>query len=130
MLEINHLSVQLQTQRGPAFAIRDVSFTLEQGDTVGLVGESGCGKSITAMALMGLLPESAKVTGSIRLDGQELVGQSDAVLRRLRGEQAAAAWILPFSTSHRGVSGKKIIPIPSAAEGISARPNIQRQPPS
>jgi len=97
MLEINQLSVQLQTQRGPAFAIRDVGFSLKKGDTVGLVGESGCGKSITAMALMGLLPESAKVTGSIRLDGQELVGQSDAVLRRLRGNRIGMIFQEPMT---------------------------------
>ncbi|MEO8545087.1 MAG: ABC transporter ATP-binding protein [Burkholderiaceae bacterium] len=97
MLEINRLSVQLQTQRGPAFAIRDVGFTLQRGDTVGLVGESGCGKSITAMALMGLLPEGAKVTGSIRLDGQELVGQSDAVLRRLRGNRIGMIFQEPMT---------------------------------
>ncbi len=97
MLEIKHLSVQLQTQRGPAFAIRDIGFTLKKGDTVGLVGESGCGKSITAMALMGLLPESAKVTGSIRLDGQELVGQSDAVLRRLRGNRIGMIFQEPMT---------------------------------
>ncbi len=97
MLEINNLSVQLQTQRGPAFAIRDIGFSLKSGDTVGLVGESGCGKSITAMALMGLLPDSAKVTGSIRLDGQELVGQSDAVLRRLRGNRIGMIFQEPMT---------------------------------
>ncbi len=89
--------MQLQTQRGPAFAIRDVGFTLKKGDTVGLVGESGCGKSITAMALMGLLPESAKVSGSIRLDGQELVGQSDTVLRRLRGNRIGMIFQEPMT---------------------------------
>ena len=68
MLEVKDLRVRLQTQRGPAEAIRGVSFTLQRGETLGLVGESGCGKSITAMALMGLLPENAQVTGSIRLD--------------------------------------------------------------
>ena len=87
MLEINNLSVRLQTQRGPADAIRGVSFSLQRGETLGLVGESGCGKSITAMALMGLLPESAVVTGSIRFDGRELVGQPDAVMRQLRGNR-------------------------------------------
>jgi peptide/nickel transport system ATP-binding protein len=97
MLEIKHLSVQLQTQRGPAFAIRDVGFSMQKGDTVGLVGESGCGKSITAMALMGLLPESAKVTGSILLDGQELVGQSDAVLRKLRGNRIGMIFQEPMT---------------------------------
>ena len=75
LLEVRNLSVQLQTHRGPAYAVRDVSFSLDGGDTLGLIGESGCGKSITVMALMGLLPENARVTGSIVFEGQELVGK-------------------------------------------------------
>jgi peptide/nickel transport system ATP-binding protein len=59
---------RLQTHRGPADGAR-VSFALERGETLGLIGESGCGKSLTAMALMGLLP-SAEVSGSIRLTGR------------------------------------------------------------
>ena len=97
MLEVSDLSVRLQTQRGPAYAIRHVSFALQRGDTLGLVGESGCGKSITAMALMGLLPENAEVSGSIRFDGQELVGQSDAVLRRLRGNRIGMIFQEPMA---------------------------------
>jgi len=97
MLEVSNLVVRLQTQRGPAEAIRDVSFSLRRGETLGLVGESGCGKSMTAMALMGLLPESATVTGSIRLDGQELVGQPDAVLRRLRGDRIGMIFQEPMT---------------------------------
>ncbi len=97
MLEVKDLRVRLQTQRGPAEAIRGVSFTLQRGETLGLVGESGCGKSITAMALMGLLPENAQVTGSIRLDGQELAGQSDAVLRQLRGNRIGMIFQEPMT---------------------------------
>ncbi len=72
LLEVTDLRVTLYTARGPADALRGVSFALQRGDTVGLIGESGCGKSITALALMGLLPEGAHVAGSIRFDGQEL----------------------------------------------------------
>ena len=97
MLEVSKLAVHLQTQRGPADAIRDVSFDLQRGDTLGLVGESGCGKSMTAMALMGLLPESATVTGSVRLDGQELVGQPDSVLRHLRGNRIGMIFQEPMT---------------------------------
>ncbi|MEO7939148.1 MAG: ABC transporter ATP-binding protein [Burkholderiaceae bacterium] len=97
MLEVSDLSVRLQTQRGPAYAIRNVSFALQRGDTVGLVGESGCGKSITAMALMGLLPDNAQVTGSIRFDGQELVGESDAVLCKLRGNRIGMIFQEPMT---------------------------------
>ena len=70
LLEVNNLQIGLQTQRGPAQAVRGISFSLERGETLGIVGESGCGKSITVMSLMGLLPSSAKVTGSIKLDGR------------------------------------------------------------
>jgi peptide/nickel transport system ATP-binding protein len=97
MLEVSNLRVRLQTQRGPAEAIRGVSFQLERGDTLGLVGESGCGKSMTAMALMGLLPESAVVSGSIRLDGQELVGQPDSVLRHIRGNRIGMIFQEPMT---------------------------------
>ena len=67
LIEVANLGVRLNTSRGPAQAVRGVSFTLKRGETLGLVGESGCGKSMTALSLMGLLPDSAVVTGSIRL---------------------------------------------------------------
>ena len=64
LLEVQNLGIRLNTSRGPAQAVREVSFSLRRGETLGLVGESGCGKSITALALMGLLPDSAVVNGS------------------------------------------------------------------
>ncbi len=97
LLEVDHLSVQLQTQRGPAFAVRDVSFSLDSGDTLGVVGESGCGKSITVMALMGLLPENAEVTGSIRFNGEELTAKSDAAMEHIRGDRIGMIFQEPMS---------------------------------
>ncbi|WP_298931458.1 ABC transporter ATP-binding protein [uncultured Ramlibacter sp.] len=97
LLEVSHLGVVLQTHRGPAAAVRDVSFTLERGQTLGLVGESGCGKSITAMSLLGLLPDNARVSGSIRLDGQELVGKSDAQMGQLRGDRIGMIFQEPMT---------------------------------
>ena len=70
LLEVKDLRVNLPTARGWAPVLRGVSFAMRRGDTLGLIGESGCGKSMTALALMGLLPEGAQVTGSIRLAGQ------------------------------------------------------------
>ena len=60
LIEVDNLGVRLNTSRGPAQAVRGVSFALKRGETLGLVGESGCGKSITALSLMGLLPDSAR----------------------------------------------------------------------
>ncbi|MEX8191941.1 ABC transporter ATP-binding protein [Comamonas guangdongensis] len=97
LLEVSNLSIQLQTRRGPAQAVRDVSFTLERGATLGLIGESGCGKSLTALALMGLLPEHAQVQGSIRLDGQELLGLSERRLCALRGNRLSMVFQEPMS---------------------------------
>jgi peptide/nickel transport system ATP-binding protein len=97
LLEVQNLGVQLQTQRGPADAVRAVSFSLERGETLGLIGESGCGKSITAMSLMGLLPDDAVVSGSIRFDQQELVGMDDAALRKLRGNRIGMIFQEPMT---------------------------------
>ena len=97
LLEVTDLSVRLQTQRGPAFAVRNVSFSLQRGETLGLIGESGCGKSITALSLVGLLPENAQVTGSIRFDGEELVGKKDADLCRLRGNRIGMIFQEPMT---------------------------------
>ncbi|HNT39016.1 MAG TPA: ABC transporter ATP-binding protein [Rubrivivax sp.] len=97
MLEVRDLRVTLQTARGPADALRGVSFAMARGDTVGLIGESGCGKSITALALMGLLPEGARVAGSIRLHGQELTALPEAGLCTLRGNRIGMVFQEPMT---------------------------------
>jgi peptide/nickel transport system ATP-binding protein len=97
LLDVRDLRVTLNTARGPADALRGVSFSLERGDTVGLIGESGCGKSITALALMGLLPEGAQVAGSMRFAGQELVGLDEAALCRLRGNRIGMVFQEPMT---------------------------------
>ncbi|MBL8326086.1 MAG: ABC transporter ATP-binding protein [Rubrivivax sp.] len=97
LLEVQRLRVTLNTSRGAADALRDVSFSLARGERLGLIGESGCGKSITALALMGLLPEGAQIEGSIRLQGQELVGLDDAALCRLRGDRIGMVFQEPMT---------------------------------
>jgi peptide/nickel transport system ATP-binding protein len=97
LLEVDHLRVTLQTSRGAADALRGVSFSLDRGQTLGLIGESGCGKSITALALMGLLPEGAQVAGSIRFDGQELTTLDEAQLCRLRGDRIGMVFQEPMT---------------------------------
>ncbi len=97
MLDVRDLRVVLPTARGPAAALRGVSFSLGAGEKLGLIGESGCGKSLTALALMGLLPEGARVEGSIRLAGQELVGLPDDAMARLRGDRLAMIFQEPMT---------------------------------
>src|SRR4051794_24703277 len=97
LLEVENLRVRLRTSRGPAEAVRGVSFSLARGETLGVVGESGCGKSITAMALMGLLPDSAEVSGSIRLDGAELVGLPEPGYCKLRGNRIGMIFQEPMT---------------------------------
>jgi peptide/nickel transport system ATP-binding protein len=97
LLEVDQLRVTLQTSRGAAEALRGVSFTLDRGQTLGLIGESGCGKSVTALALMGLLPEGAQVAGSIRFDGRELTTLGEAGLCRLRGNRIGMVFQEPMT---------------------------------
>jgi peptide/nickel transport system ATP-binding protein len=97
LIEVENLRVRLNTSRGPADAVRDVSFSLARGGTLGLIGESGCGKSVTALALMGLLPESAVISGSIRLDGQELIGLADSDYCKLRGNRVSMIFQEPMT---------------------------------
>lgn len=97
LIEVDNLRVRLNTSRGPADAVRGVSFSLARGETLGLIGESGCGKSVTAMALMGLLPESAVVSGSVRLEGQELVGLAESDYCQLRGNRVSMIFQEPMT---------------------------------
>jgi peptide/nickel transport system ATP-binding protein len=97
LLDVKDLRVTLATARGPAEVLRGVSFALDRGDTLGLIGESGCGKSITALALMGLLPEGARVTGSMRFDATELTTLDEAAWCRLRGRRFAMVFQEPMS---------------------------------
>ncbi|MFT8242552.1 ABC transporter ATP-binding protein [Roseomonas sp. BN140053] len=102
-------------------ALRGVDLSVGRGEAVALVGESGCGKSVTWLAALGLLPAKAKVTGSVRLDGQELLGAAPAVLDHVRGGRVAMIFQDPASSLnpvhrigrqltealrlHRGLSG-------------------------
>jgi peptide/nickel transport system ATP-binding protein len=97
LLEVENLRVRLNTSRGPADAVRGVSFALQRGETLGLIGESGSGKSVTALALMGLLPDGAVVSGSIRLDGRELVGLADPEYCKLRGNRISMIFQEPMT---------------------------------
>lgn len=97
LLVLQDLRVHLPTASGWVQALQGIDLQLERGQTLGLIGESGCGKSLTALAIMGLLPERARVEGSIRLHGQELNGQSDDLWRRQRGARMAMIFQEPMT---------------------------------
>ncbi|MER6003494.1 ABC transporter ATP-binding protein [Nonomuraea angiospora] len=98
LLVVEDLTVTFPTTRGPVDVVKGVSFTVGRDETVGIVGESGSGKSMTSLAVMGLLPKGARTSGSIRLDGTELLGRPDRDLRRLRGDQMSMIFQDPLSS--------------------------------
>ena len=98
LLSVRNLTVTLATNDGPARAVRELSFTLEKGETLGIVGESGCGKSMAALALMGLLPSMSQTTGRIDLDGQNLLEKTEAEMCRIRGNRMAMIFQEPMTS--------------------------------
>jgi peptide/nickel transport system ATP-binding protein len=94
LLQVRDLTIAI----GGLDVVRDVSLALDDGKTLGLVGESGCGKSITMLAIMGLLAEHIRVSGSIKLRGEELVGQPQSALTRLRGKRMAMIFQDPMTS--------------------------------
>jgi len=149
LLQVRNLQVRLPTRKGPVEAIRGIDFSLERGQTLGIVGESGCGKSVTALALMGLLPEKARISGSIRFDGAELIGQSERAMCALRGDRIGMVFQEPMTALnpvhtiarqvgeplrlHRGLSARQArgqaqallerVGIPDAAARLDAYPH-------
>jgi peptide/nickel transport system ATP-binding protein len=122
LLEVSHLSVVLDTQRGPAQAIRDVSFSVDKADTLGIVGESGSGKSMTVMAIMGLLPEGAKVEGSIRFAGEELTTKSDREMGAIRGDRIGMIFQEPMTALNPvHTIGKQVAEPLRLHRGVDAR---------
>jgi oligopeptide/dipeptide ABC transporter ATP-binding protein len=90
LLEINGLSIEFDSGNERNRAINDVSITVSRGEIVGVVGESGCGKTITGLSVLRLLPDTATITsGTIRIDGEDVLALSDKQLRSLRGSKVA-----------------------------------------
>lgn len=97
LLEVTGLHLFLRGDQGAVQALRHVSFKLERGHALGIIGESGSGKSLTAQTLMGLQPDNASVTGSMLWNGQELVGQSESAWQALRGNRMAMVFQEPMT---------------------------------
>ncbi len=99
LLRVNRLGVRLPTPRGPLSPVDDVSFILEKGETLGLVGESGCGKTVLCRALLGLLPSAATLSNDAEIifDGQYLNRLPDRGLNRIRGREVAMIFQDPMT---------------------------------
>ena len=99
LLSVRNLEVEFSTERGVIRAIDDVSFDVYPGETLGLVGESGCGKSVTSLGILGLIPTPpGRITrGSIRLQGRELVGLAESEYRRVRGSEISMIFQEPMT---------------------------------
>jgi len=98
VLSVRDLKVSFPSEAGRVDAVRGVSFDLEAGKTLGIVGESGSGKSVTSLAIMGLLDDSARVTGSVQFDGQELLGKTDKQMSVIRGNGMAMVFQDPLTS--------------------------------
>ena len=97
LLEVTDLAVTFATDTEDVTAVRGLNLRVDAGEVVAVVGESGSGKSATAMAVIGLLPPHAEVSGSVRLDGAELLGLDDAQMSRIRGKKIGTVFQDPMS---------------------------------
>jgi oligopeptide transport system ATP-binding protein len=99
LLSVEDLRVEFWTQRGTIHAVNGITFEIRPGETLGIVGESGCGKSVTALALLGILPRAGRVsTGSAIFGGRDLIQLSDRDMRDIRGRQIAMIFQDPMTS--------------------------------
>jgi oligopeptide/dipeptide ABC transporter ATP-binding protein len=99
LLSVEDLRVEFWTRRGTVHAVNGVSFDIAAGETLGIVGESGCGKSVTSLAILGILPRAGRVTGGHALfEGRDLIGRPDDELRKVRGRDIAMIFQDPMTS--------------------------------
>ena len=100
ILEVKHLKTYFHTDAGLSKAVDDVSFSVEKGKTLGIVGESGCGKSMTSLSIMGLVetPPGEIAGGEIIFDGEDLLKKSEDEMSRIRGKKMAMIFQEPMTS--------------------------------
>ena len=99
LLSVEGLRTQFDTSAGSVHAVDGISFAIERGEMLGLVGESGCGKSVTSLSIMRLVPPPGRITaGRVRLDGEDLLDKDDEAMRRVRGARMAMVFQEPMTS--------------------------------
>jgi oligopeptide transport system ATP-binding protein len=99
LLQVEDLRVEFSTRRGVVFAVNGISFAIARGETLGIVGESGCGKSVTSLAVLGLLARNGRVaSGRALFEGRDLIELSDRALRGIRGREIAMIFQDPMTS--------------------------------
>ena len=99
LLSVEELNVRFETRRGTVHAVNGITFDIAPGETLGIVGESGCGKSVTSLAILGLLARNGRVeSGRAVFNGTDLIRQSDRALRKIRGREIAMIFQDPMSS--------------------------------
>ena len=121
LLEVSALSVTLGSKTSATTILKEVSFTLARGRTLGIVGESGCGKSMTALALMGLLPEEATMSGRLVFDGMDLTTLSTRQWQTVRGPRIAMIFQEPMTALNPVMTvGRQLAEMLLVHEGASS----------
>jgi peptide/nickel transport system ATP-binding protein len=129
LLEVSELRTHFFSEDGITRAVDGVSFSIAPGETLGIVGESGCGKSVTALSVMRLLPRRSGrvVGGAIRFEGRDLLGLDDGEMRKIRGNQIAMIFQEPMTSLNPvHTIGEQIAEAVRIHEGLSSRAALER----
>src|SRR5919199_5489060 len=98
LLDVSELSVRFETDEGTVHAVDGMSFSVSPGEVLGIVGESGCGKSVTVLSMLRLLPPSAVISGRVLFDGEDLLRAGRSRLRRIRGSEISFVFQEPMTS--------------------------------
>src|SRR5262249_47588295 len=123
VLDVRHLEVVYRTRAGAATVIPDLSLSVGAGEAVGLVGESGCGKSTVALSIVGYLGRAGRIRGGqIVFEGRDLTTLGDAALRTIRGRRIAMVYQDPMASLNPVMTvGRQLMEVPMTHEDASAR---------
>jgi peptide/nickel transport system ATP-binding protein len=128
LLEVEHLGVTFTTEDGPVLAVKDMSFTLNEGEILALVGESGCGKSVTAMSIPGLLPTGGVARrGVVRLSGQDLTTLAERDLEAVRGKDISVVFQEPMTSLNPAYPvGRQVMEVIQRHQRVNRRAALER----